>query len=73
MFIDETDETDKIWIFPSIPNIDTVYINSGVVYVHNATGVLSVRGGKQLYVGGGVYIRGESINILHYTNDTNVV
>jgi len=30
-----------------------VYINSGAVYVHNATGVLTVRGGKQLSVGGG--------------------
>ena len=30
-----------------------MYINSGAVYVHNATGVLTVRGGKQLSVGGG--------------------
>ena len=49
MFIDETDETDKFE--SSLLNIDTVYINSGAVYVHNATGVLTVRGGKQLSVG----------------------
>ena len=30
-----------------------MYINSGAVYVHNATGVLTVKGGKQLSVGGG--------------------
>ena len=30
-----------------------MYINSGAIYVHSATGVLTVRGGKQLSVGGG--------------------
>ena len=52
MFIGETDETDKIWIFPSIPNTDTMYINSGAICVHSATGVLTVRGDKQLSLRG---------------------
>ena len=44
----------QIWIFPSIPNTDTMYINSGAIYVHSATGVLTVRGNKQLYLRGGI-------------------
>ena len=27
-----------------------MYINSGAIYVHSATGVLTVRGNKQLYL-----------------------
>ena len=52
----------QIWIFPSIPNTDTMYINSGAIHVHSATGVLTVRGDKQLSLRGGRYIRGESID-----------
>ena len=52
----------QIWIFPSIPNTDTMYINSGAIHVHSATGVLTVRGDKQLSLRGGGYIRGESID-----------
>ena len=29
-----------------------MYINSGAIYVHSATGVLTVRGNKQLYLRG---------------------
>ena len=39
-----------------------MYINSGAIHVHSATGVLTVRGGKQLSLRGGGYIRGESID-----------
>ena len=42
-----------IWIFPSIPNTDTMYINCGAIHVHSATGVLTVRGGKQFSLRGG--------------------
>ena len=30
-----------------------MYINSGAIYVHSATDVLTVRGNKQLYLRGG--------------------
>ena len=52
----------QIWIFPSIPNTVTMYINSGAIYVHSATCVLTVRGNKQLYLRGGDYLRGERID-----------
>ena len=39
-----------------------MYINSGAIYVHSATGVLTVRGNKQLYLRGGDYLRGERID-----------
>jgi len=31
-----------------------MYINSGAIYVHSATDVLTVRGNKQLYLRGGI-------------------
>ena len=31
-----------------------MYINSGAIYVHSATDVLTVRGNKQLYIRGGI-------------------
>ena len=39
-----------------------MYINSGAIYVHSATGVLTVRGNKQLYLRGGDNLRGERID-----------
>jgi len=44
MFIDGTDETDNLNLPFHSEYRHTVYINSGAVYVHNATGVLTVRG-----------------------------
>ena len=40
-----------------------MYINSGAIYVHSATGVLTVRGNKQLYLRGGDCLRGERIDM----------
>ena len=57
MFIDETDETDKFESsLPFRTPTQCMYINSGAIYVHSATGVLTVRGNKQLY------LRGERID-----------
>ena len=39
-----------------------MYINSGAIYVHSATDVLTVRGNKQLYIRGGDCLRGERID-----------
>ena len=65
MFIDETDETDKFESsLPFRTPTQYMYINSGAIHVHSATGVLTVRGGKQLSLRGGGYIRGESIDKL---------
>jgi len=55
----------QIWIFPSIPNTDTMYINSGAIYVHSATDVLTVRGNKQLYLRGGIASGVRGLTILH--------
>ena len=44
MFIDGTDETDNLNLPFHSEYRNTVYINSGAVYVHNAIGVLTVRG-----------------------------